>query len=444
MSRLVNRPGELIASENDPADTATVASRLSHSSSVADYQRQSSSVADYQEVFKQMKIEDPHSSMGALHQKSLVRLAELKAQREQYEQLLIEEQRQKQLEEWQSKRYVDRFVDTITGNGSVAGGSTNGLLDLSYRSALKTSTSTAPTVPRSDQSILSNDFLMTYTDNIPEEASTRRPILVSNRKDSIFSIGRRSSVASSKASNGSRRASVASSYTRRSSVASSKASSSRRTLRSSAQSSDAPEMNFALRSSVTGMKKPGSGDIADHLSVLSFESNHKPGDFAANEMDGLDCLTVHSKADTRSSSAVSKGGTRKPRLKKRPTNEDEAPVLDEDVANKVFTRPRKKRATIEDKPPILNQVVDVPRDRHQYRQNRRASDASELTTDSFGSHGSGSDSLIVGFVDRSEPPKGSCSRSKVQSVNDDDDEELIVGFVDRSHRSGTSNDDLRR
>ena len=52
-----------------------------------------SSVSNYQEVFAQMKSQNPTASLGALQQKTMTRMAEIKKQR------LAEQERIKQEEE---------------------------------------------------------------------------------------------------------------------------------------------------------------------------------------------------------------------------------------------------------------------------------------------------------------------------------------------------------
>ena len=359
-----------------------------------------------------MKIEDPHAPLGAVHQKSLAKLAELNAQREQYKQILLEEQHQVEYEnQTLAKRYVDRFVDKITGNGSVGGGA----LDVS----------------------ISN-----RSEDNSHAASSRLGSMISNKMDSTrFIIENRRASITSKTSSSCRRLSVASS--RRSTME----SSGLRTFRSSTQSTEPQEMNFALRSSVSDMKQSLGEDFADELSLLSFENDHElvqmsNDEFTRSELDGL---SYGQSGNDESSCVDSKGGIRNA-PKKRATIEDGAPVLPKDVR-----RPQKRRATIEEdeaSPEFTGEyLMNRPRSRHEYQLKRRTSDASEVSMDQ--SMASDDDNgLLVGFVDRSlrfgeKNDPMSChdhlpNRCSDQQVNDSDDEDddLIVGFRDRSNRSG--------
>ena len=53
-------------------------------------------LSDYQEVFQQMKLQNPNTSLGALQQKTIQRMSELKVEREEMERMNME--RLKELE----------------------------------------------------------------------------------------------------------------------------------------------------------------------------------------------------------------------------------------------------------------------------------------------------------------------------------------------------------
>ena len=97
---------------------------------------------NYQEVFQQMKSQNPGSSLGALHQKTLARLAKLKAQTLAEEAQLREQQRIKDEEERLRNqslagRCVDKFVGrmSIYNNNQQSSHGHNGLLGEHYESS---------------------------------------------------------------------------------------------------------------------------------------------------------------------------------------------------------------------------------------------------------------------------------------------------------------------
>eukprot|EP00584_Thalassiosira_punctigera_P012709 CAMPEP_0172547030 /NCGR_PEP_ID=MMETSP1067-20121228/16666_1 /TAXON_ID=265564 ORGANISM="Thalassiosira punctigera, Strain Tpunct2005C2" /NCGR_SAMPLE_ID=MMETSP1067 /ASSEMBLY_ACC=CAM_ASM_000444 /LENGTH=548 /DNA_ID=CAMNT_0013334049 /DNA_START=439 /DNA_END=2085 /DNA_ORIENTATION=- len=359
--------------------------------------QQRSAVSDYQEVFQQMKQENPHSSLGALRQKTMYRMAELKAEKMTEEQRQRKEQQGKEEEErlrtqTLAQKCVDKWVGKIKHTQQeISHSHPNPQLGESFGTLTTEMENNHQTLP------------FDANDNSNGKEAHNIP---SGRRASMIALMRRQSTLSYEASM-SRRTSIDSGIMTQSSTGG--ISSIKEEMYINAglvAGGDDQTANFAPRRSV--------GDLTAEMDDVGSE-----GDQSSLDLSSHCASELLSDADDSAITPLSSGSGISGLSGRLKSEREENEGLSRSERRDIMNGRESK------------EMIDVDELRNLYDTldtSSRSNDVSDFTADISGDRRSkaGCDELIVEFVDRRKGDDDDDNR------DENDGEGLIVGFGDRS------------